>query len=232
MQLYYLLMNIKCSILLFAGMIIGLFSCKNNDSVVQPVLLSGLNVVNASADTLNVYLNGTRQNGLSGIFPAGNSGLLPVPSGLQNYQFKRAGSANVLFSAPLKFDHNTLNSVFVTGESADKVFTTSDNPPYLGTFKDTTGVRFVNASPDAGAVDVFIGDTVKFSSQAYKVPSQFSLTGSGQKKIIVNNSGSGALLLDTIMTFQPNVDYTLFTKGLLNGRGNARFNISRLINTR
>ncbi len=225
-------MNIKASSLFYAAIITGLLSCKNNDSVIRPGLLTGLNVVNATADTLNFYLNGTRQNGLSSVFPAGNSGLLLIPSGLQNYQFKKAGSVNVLFNAPLNFNYNTLNSIYVTGESADKVFKTVDTVPILDTFKFTSGVRFVNAGPDAGIVDVSIGDTVKFRSRAYKSSTIFLLTGSGRKEVKVFISGSATPRIDTTMTFQSNTDYTLFTKGLLNGKGNAAFNVGRLINTK
>jgi hypothetical protein len=223
-------MNTRCSILLFAVVISGLLSCKNNDSVIRPGLLTGLNVVNATADTLNFYVNGTRQNGLSPLYPAGNSGLLLIPSGPQNYQFKKSGRSDILFSAPLSFNYNTLNSMYVTGESADKVFETLDTLPIIDTFKFTTGVRVVNAAPDAGTLDVFIGDTVKFRSRAFKSSSIFWLTGSGQKRVKVYLSGTARL--DTVMTFQSNIDYTLFVKGLLNGKGNAAFNVSRLINTR
>jgi hypothetical protein len=225
-------MNIKCSILFFAVVISGLLSCKNNDSVIRPPLQTGLNVVNATADTLNFYINGTRQNGLSAIYPTGYLGLILIPSGQQNYQFKKAGSPNVLFSAPMSFTFNTLNSIYVTGESADKVFKTLDTLPIIDTFKFTTGVRFVNAAPDAGNLDIFIGDTVKIRSRTFKSSSIFLLTGSGQKRIKVYLSGVATARLDTTMTFQSNIDYTLFAKGLLNGKGNAAFNVSRLINTR
>ncbi|GAC1300436.1 MAG: hypothetical protein NVSMB24_01040 [Mucilaginibacter sp.] len=225
-------MNIRYSILFLTLITGGLLSCKNNDSVIQPPLQTGLNVVNATGDTLNFYVNGTRQNGLSPLYPGGNIGLLLIPSGLQNYQFKKAGSSNVLLSTPQSFTFNTLNSIYVTGESADKVFKTLDTLPLIDTFKFTTGLRFVNAAPDAGNLDVYVGDTVKIRTRPYKSSSIFLLTGSGQKRVRVYLSGATTARLDTTMAFQSNTDYTLFTKGLLNGKGNAAFNVRRLINTR
>lgn len=225
-------MNIRYPILFLTLITGGLLSCKKNDSVIPPPLQTGLNIVNATADTLNFYVNGTRQNGLSPLYPGGNIGLLLIPSGLQNYQFKKAGSPNVLFSAPLSFTFNTLNSIYVTGESSDKVFKTLDTLPIIDTFKFTTGVRFVNAAPDAGNLDVFIGDTIKIRSRPYKSSSIFLLTGSGQKRVRVYLAGAATARLDTAMAFLSNTDYTIFTKGLLNGKGNAAFNVRRLINTR
>jgi hypothetical protein len=224
-------MNTRCVILLLTVVTGGLLSCKNNDSVIRPALQTGLNVVNATADTLNFYINGTRQNELSAIYPTGYLGLILIPSGPQNYQFKKAGSPNVLINAPMSFDYNTHNSIYVTGESADKVFNTLDVLPNIDTFKFTTAVRFVNAAPDAGNLDVFI-DSLEFPGVAYKSFSAFPLMGSGQKRVKVYLSGMATARLDTVMTFQSNIDYTLFTKGLINGKGNAAFNVGRLINTR
>jgi hypothetical protein len=222
-------MNIRYSILFLTLMTGGLLSCKNNDSVIRPALQTGLNVINATADTLNFYVNGTRQNGVSPLYPSGNTGLFLIPSGLQNYQFKKAGNPNVLLSTPTNFTYNTLNSIYITGESADKVFTTRDVPPVIDTFKFTTAVRFVNAAPDAGNLDLFI-DSLKIPGAAYKSFSPFLLMGSGQKRIRVYLSGATIAKLDTTMAFQSNTDYTLFTKGLLNGKGNAAFNVRRLTN--
>jgi hypothetical protein len=79
----------------------GLYSCKNNDEIFQPKVSAFINVVNASADTLNFYLNGTRQNNASSLSPGGQSFYIAVPDGQQNYQFKKPGDFNVLFSVPL-----------------------------------------------------------------------------------------------------------------------------------
>src|ERR1700730_19135848 len=105
-------MNIKCSFLLLIIVMIGLSSCKNNDNVFKTVTYTDLTVVNASADTLNFYLNGTRQNNSSSLYPTGNAAHLSLPSGLQNYQFKKAGSSAVLFSVPLNLAATTYYSLY------------------------------------------------------------------------------------------------------------------------
>src|SRR5665213_1876561 len=134
-------MNTRYLVLFFVLVLAGLLSCKNNDNVFPKVSYTGITVVNASADTLNFYLNGTRQNSASSLFPAGNSGLKIVPSGLQNYQFKKAGRPDVLLSVPLNLTTNTFNSVYVTGETAASIFKTVDTIP-PDTVPLITSVRF------------------------------------------------------------------------------------------
>jgi hypothetical protein len=222
-------MSVKCSVLLFVVAVAGLLSCKNNDNVFPPVKLTGITIINAGPDTLNFYLNGTRQNNTSSIYPAGSSGLLLVPSGSQNYQFKKAGQPNLLFSVPLNLSFNTFNSVYLTGESADKAFETIDTIPRIDTAA-FSAVRFVNAAPDAGNLNVTVGDTVNFKSRAFKSSSIFLLTGPGQKEVKIYLPGVAIPKIDTTIMLQPTLSYTLFAKGLLNGTGNSKFGLGILVN--
>jgi hypothetical protein len=211
-------------LLLFAGML-TIEACKNNDNVFPTVLPSSLNVVNASADTLNFYLNGTRQNNGSSLFPDGQSFYLAIPAGSQNIQFKKNGAFNILFSYPMKLQDSTNNSLYVTGESASGAFNTVD---FLDTTGTQTGVnfklRFVNASPDAGALDVTV-DSGAYKAVAFKTTSSFLLYGSGTKEVKVFHTGSLTAIIDTPIIFQPGHLYTLFSKGLLKGKGPAVFDV-------
>jgi len=223
-------MNNRFSVLFFVAGIIGLASCKNNDEVFAPVVSTYLNVVNASADTLNFYLNGTRQNNSSSLYPTGQSLYLTVPAGQQNYQFKKAGAFVNLFSVPLNLKDSTDYSLYVYGASASQTFTTTDVLLTYTAHPDTTQIRFVNISPDAGSLNVAIGDTLSFSSQAFKSSTPFGLTGGGLKEVKITQVGAVTPLKDTIITFQPGFTYTLFSKGLLNGKGNAAFGIGIALN--
>ena len=223
-------MSCRLSVLLFIVIFSGLISCKNNDQLFKPVVYTYINIVNASADTLNFYLNGTRQNNSSSLYPGGQTFYLPVPAGLQNYQFKKAGNTSVLFSLPLTLQDSVNNSVYLTGETADKSFHTVD-------FLDNTGidsgafakVRFVNAAPDAGSLSLSLNDTLAFSSAAFETTSAFRLISSGQKLVKQYQSGSSLLKTDTV-TFQPNHIYTIYSKGMLNGKGSAAFGLGVAIN--
>jgi hypothetical protein len=223
-------MNTRTSILLFVFALSGLFSCKNNDEVFAPKVSAFINVVNASADTLNFYLNGTRQNNTSSLYPGGQSLYITVPDGEQNYQFKKAGGFNVLFNVPLNLQDSTNTSLYIYGESAGQAFTTNDALLSYTAHPDTTQIRFVNVSPDAGSLNVTVGDTLSFMSQAFKSSTAFALIGGGQKEVKITQVGAVSALKDTTIVFQPGGIYTLISKGLLNGKGNAAFGVGVIIN--
>ena len=59
-------------VVLLAGLITAFLSCKkNNDAPVVSTSIDSLNVVNATANTINLYLNGTRLNNNSNLYPSG-----------------------------------------------------------------------------------------------------------------------------------------------------------------
>jgi len=222
--------NTAYLILFFIVLIIGIASCKNNDEVFVTYGPAHINVVNAGTDTLNFYLNGTRQNNASSIYPGGQSLYLPVPDGQQNYEVKKIGTANFLFSVPLTTADSSNTSLYVYGETANQTFITHDTLVYYKLHLDTTQIRFVNVSPDAGNLTVTVGDTVHFASQAFKASTIFAPTGGGKKEVKIFQAGAATPLKDTSIVFQPGGVYTLFSKGLLNGKGNAAFGVGVIIN--
>jgi Domain of unknown function (DUF4397) len=224
-------MNKRFSVLGFIVAVITVFySCKNNDEVFAKKVTTGLNIVNASVDTLNFFLNGSRLNSTSSLYPLGQTFYLPVPSGTQNYQFKKAGTSVILFSLPENLADSINTTIYVYGSSASETLTTKDNLLTLTAHPDTTQVRFVNVSPDAGTLNVAVGDTVSFNSAAFKSSSAFAYMTNGVKEIKIYQTGTTTLLKDTSIIFQPGYTYTVYSKGLLKGTGNATFNIGVAIN--
>jgi len=213
-------MNIRYTVLFAAA--IAMASCKNNDNVFPKQVSSYLNVVNASADTLNVYLNGTRQNNTTSLFPGGQSLYITVPAGVQNYSFKKAGSPNVLFSVPLNLKDTIHNSIYVTGETAAGSFTSVD-----AAYTDPThaALKFVNASPDAGSLDVAVGDSLKFfQGVSFKLVTPLLPVGGGQKRIRVYLAGAANAAIDTTITIVASKSYALFSEGSINNK-NKTFKI-------
>jgi len=196
--------------------------------VIAAIQTTNLNVVNASADTLNFYQDGTRVNNGSNLIPDGSLGYQTVTSGAQNYQFKKAGSPNTLVDIPLTLDVSTLTvqklySIFIAGETSDKVFLTRDT-----LVNDTTGgasVRFVNASPITGTLDVTIGNTFSYKKMAFKSATGFIHVNSGNSTLTIYQSGSTTPLASGTITLVEGTSYTLFTKGLLNGTGKSAFGV-------
>ena len=219
-------MNSKLLILVVAALVYGLVSCKKTDDVPPFVKTTNLNVINATADTLNFYLNGTRINNSSSLYPLGSSGYLDVAYGEQNYEFKRPRSPVVLFNLPLALDTLKNYSLYIAGSAAEQTFSTIDTLA-----ADTNGrakIRFVNASPDAGNLDVMVGDTVKFKTRAFKTSTVFLPVNAGIKRIRI--SRSGIVKIDETRELLAGRIYTLFTKGSLSGTGNAVFATGLVIN--
>jgi hypothetical protein len=227
-------MNIRLLMVLSAALIIGLASCKKNDDapVVKPI--DSLNIVNASADTFNFYLNGTRLNA-SNILPTGATGYYQIASGAQVYQVKKVFNpatsvVQPIFSLPLTLDPHHYYSLFITGETASQAFITTDALME----DDSTGtclVRFVNASPDAGNLDFVVNGT-KISNQAFKSGSAFVLVTANDTlaPISVYHAGSTTPIISGVYNLTTGTSFTFFSKGILTGTGNSKFGLGALVN--
>jgi hypothetical protein len=224
-------MNTRFIIILFIAAAIGLSSCKNNDNVFTTKASALYKIINGSSDTLNYYLNGTRQNNGSSLVPGGAAFYLAVPVGSENFQFKKNGTSDVLFSVPEKLD--TLNySLYITGLSADQTFKTTDILiPDTTVATDTlTQARFVNASSDIGNLDVYIGDTLKYTNRAFKSTSDFLTFGKGLKRVKVYLAGTTTLQKDTSFVMTDHTIYTIYSYGLKAGKGASKFNVAFTLN--
>ena len=233
-QLYSNNMRTRLFTLLFFAVITGFLSCKDKDLPLPVGATTRLNVTNASADTLKFFINGTRQNQASAIFAGGSTGYLTVLSGTQNYRFSKSNEGfPTLFTTTYSLNTSTFYSIFVGGETADETFLTVDPIVAADTLlaTDTTFttsvIRFVNASSDAGPLEVRVGggDTVHITNAAFKYVGNYTLFTAGKKEIKVYQTGSSTPKIDTTITFSTGNIYTLFTKGQLNGKGNAIFSI-------
>lgn len=221
-------MNIKLPFLLVAILAFGLASCKKTDAPPAAVQTTNLNVTNASTDTLNYYLNGTRVNNASSIYPLGSSGYLGVAVGQQNYEFKSPRSPVVLMSLVLTLDTGKTYSLYVAGRSANLTFSTIDT--LVADTGNLATIRFVNASPDAGKLDVMVGDTVNFKGRAFKTSTVFLPVIAGNKHIRIYQSGSVTPKIDETRMLIAGKVYTLFTKGSLKGTGAAALGTGIVVN--
>jgi hypothetical protein len=228
-------MYIRLLIVVILASVIGLSSCKKNNDAPNVTLTTKLNIINASTDTINFYLNGTRQNNNSSIYPAVSTGYYDVPYGTQDYQFKKMFDTTKsvvqnLFITPQTLDTGKYYSLFITGETADRAFLTIDNLT-ADPKPDTLYLRFVNASPDAGNLDVAVGDTLKFQNVAFKAASDFVVVGSGLKTFKIYSTGSATPLLTSLpVAMGARRLYTIYTKGKPGGTGDSAFGIAITLN--
>ncbi|HVW98082.1 MAG TPA: DUF4397 domain-containing protein [Mucilaginibacter sp.] len=220
-------MNTRLTSFLFIIALTGFFSCKNNDNVLpQEILKGSFKFVNASSNSLNYFLNGTRINSGGSLPPGYATFYFTTPLGQQNFEFKTDGSPDVLFAWPELID--SLNhTLYITGSTADKAFRTNDT-----LFVDTgfVALSFVNAAPDAGSLDVFVGDTLRFSGKEFKSKAAFTPVADGEREIKVFKSGTNTLLADTTFTMNLNHIYTLYSYGQPGGTGNSKFGVGITLN--
>lgn len=209
-------MNNKKVLFLVFVALTGLFACKKGGEAVTNKFINEITLINAGADTLNVYENGTRINNGSTLLPGGQYLDLTVTAGIQRYQFKKAGSANALFEAELNIDSVSSYTVFVAGRSADQTFVLKND---AFTSDTLAHVRFVNASPDAGNINFTIGALPSFTAQAFKSATAFLSVPAGKIFYSMYREGQSTPLASGTITVNKGAYYNLFSKGLINGTG-------------
>jgi hypothetical protein len=241
-------------IIILLTVVASIYGCsKASDTPVATTPATVLNVINTTNDTLNYYLNGTRQNSQSSIYSNGSSGYLSVQSKEQNYQFRKNGSNSVLFSLPLTLDtiHTkygdtviTKNattgattttiarirgySLFVNGEGSDKTFLRLDT---IKVNSDSATVRFVHSAINAPALDLSIGD-ISFKNQSYGGTSQFKAQVAGSNKVItVYLAGGTTVIYTQKITLLVATSYTLYVKGVPGGVGKAALTVGSFVNS-
>jgi hypothetical protein len=247
-------MNIRITIILFVGLIASLAACKNKDLPSPVIPKADVSLVNATADTLNFAVNGTRQNNFSPIYSGGAYGLYII-SGTQNYQVKKDSKPDVLFSGTytlldtsktIKSDTLTVHyhySFFIAGTSADQTFIKFNSTDSAGVIlsRDKTNttamIRFVHAASTIGPLDVIIdkGDTAKVTNFYYKSSSRYFRVTDGIRTVKVTVHGEASPVLDTTLTLEQGSIYTFFAKGIRNGKGSNAFSVNlmtdNLVNT-
>ena len=207
----------KTPLFVFFIALIFVTACNKFDDPPAKLPTTYLNFINASADTLNFYVNGSRLNTLSSTYPLGSSGYIQSPLGEQNYQVKKFGHGEVQLNVPITLDSAGVYSFFATDGTVENSFTTKDS---LYTLPDSvTSIRFVHTSPKLGAVDVTVGDTVKFRARGFKTTSIFVKVGPGIKRIRIYKAGTTQVLSDEERIIQSRRAYTLFIKSGLTDAG-------------
>jgi hypothetical protein len=195
-----------------------LASCAKNDPNPVRNTFVPVNVINAdSAKTVNIYLNGTRQNSSTGILGETSSGYLQIPTGEQTLAFKdlfnsdKFNSPTTLFTLPVNF--KTLKdargySIFMAGTTSDQVIITADT---LKTDKANAMVRFISAASASPALNVYMNDTLRFAVNAFKAVTKYTPVGNGKKAIKVTLPNSTVALYTNTIVFNADSVYTLYS---------------------
>jgi hypothetical protein len=197
---------------------LALVSCsKFDDDDYQPVEVSGLNIIQASPtlELLDVYVDGRRANGLE--FEFGSKiGYLSAYSGNRIFDVAKRNSQTSLKSLQYVLKPQLGYSLFVVNTLANIEFLMlEDNlqKPAAGKAK----VRFVNLSPDAGALSLNVnGATTDIvSSKAFKEYSDFVVIDAAENVSfnIKNTNNTVETALSSIKV-EDGKTYTIYAKGL------------------
>jgi len=216
--------------LLFIAVAISIASCKSSGDVVPYGKPAQLNLINADTTALNVYQNGARINNISTISPGGITGYIPVNFGTTIYQVKKNGAANYLIDGySMKLDTNTFYTLFIGGETADKLFLTNDT---LTTITNNANalIRFVNAANTTASFDFYIGSKLSFLNRAFKSATDFTNITGGTYVVTVYPHGSTTALLSGNVTLTAGFAYTFFVKGIPGTTGLSKFSATLLVN--
>lgn len=221
-------MNLRLTCLFFVAAITGFVSCKNNDNVFPNKNPDAtFKIINASPNTINYFLNGTRLNNGTSLSPGVATLYILTTAGQQNFQFKLDGSPDVLFSWPEKMIDSVNYSLYVTGTTADKAFRTRDT---LIVDSGFASLGFVNASSAAGSLDITVDDALQFKAAPFKYQAKYTRVADGDREIKVYKAGTTTLLKDTTITMNQNHIYTLYTYGTPDATGSSRFGVGITLN--
>jgi hypothetical protein len=193
-------------------------SCqKNNNNQYYSPPAALLTVIQASPDEppLDLLLDNNRVNYWP-IAYGDNIDYFRAFTGKRNVNFYNHGTGSVILRDTIHLNQNTTYSLFMVNTAASPqilLLTDSLAKPSTG----SAGIRFVNLSPDAPAVDLAVtGGAVLVPNKGFKGYSSFTnISGSASYNLEVRQAGT-----TTVLATLPNVTlnssfvYTIWLHGL------------------
>lgn len=194
-------------------------SClKHSDSNDVPTPAGLVTVINTSPDApaQDFYLNNNKVN-LNPIAYGHGLDYSGAYTGKRTVNFYNAGTTTLTKSDTLTVVANRYYSVYLANVLAHPdivVLRDTISQPAAG--KAT--IRLVNLSPDAGAVDLVVNNTVLAANKAYKDASGFvTIGGIGTYTLEVRQAGTTTVLASIAnATIYANSVYTIWLQGLKN----------------
>jgi hypothetical protein len=198
----------------------ALASCVKNDPIITANAGVSVNVINATDEVINFYLNGTRQNSVTGIYPLAANGNVSIPFGSHLFTFRKLFdnqnfvNADTLFTLPVQLDSvgsNTRYSIFTAGLTRSTAFVLKE---VLEPDAKNAKMRFVVASPNTTGLRVFIDGVLFLTGGGFKSSTEFAMLAPGSQKVITILPATGTVPLYTAtITLTEGRIYTLFSQG-------------------
>jgi len=193
-------------------------SCLKNSSAVNPPPSALITVIHASPNepAMDFYLNGDRANASPLTYGTGID-YFSALAGQRTANFFNAGSFTpIVASAPITLEQNMAYSLFLDS-LAPKPGILLLEDTLVKPITGKAGVRFVDLSPDAPAVDLAIqGGTTITTNKSFKGHSSFTLV-TGQSNFtfqVLKHSTSTVLASLTNVSLTNGYLYTVMLEGL------------------
>ncbi|MDB5131049.1 MAG: hypothetical protein JWR02_798 [Mucilaginibacter sp.] len=213
--------NISKTLLTIIGIagLLSLYSCSKVDTTQYtnpPAAL--LTFIQASPDqpTLDFLLDNNKIN-YSPLSYGDNTNYFQAYTGRRNVSFYNHSSGSAILSDTIHLYQNVSYSLFLVNTTANPqilLLTDTVSRPPAG----SAGIRFINVSPDAPAVDLAItGGTVLVPNKGFKGHSSFAnIGGNASYNLEVRRAGTTTVLatLPTV-TLNGGFVYTIWLHGLV-----------------
>jgi hypothetical protein len=195
---------------------VSLSSCLKNSTSVQPPIAL-LSVINASPDApaLDFYLDNNKGNAYAFAFGNGLD-YISAYTGKRTAKFTPAGSNTVYKSDTLTLIQNRYYSLFLANTAGHEEFLLL-NDTIVKPADTKAGIRLINLSPDAPAIDLVIKDgAVVVANKSFKGFSGFvPITATAKYTFEIRQAGTTTVLATlTNITLNNGSLYTVWLQGL------------------
>lgn len=219
---------------LFLASTIAACSDKDNDLVLPAADLS---ITHASYDTeaFDLFVNDDKAS-TEAIKFTNTTNYLSIYSGENSFTIRKAGETDTLKTAKLDLEIGKAYSLFVanakdaenTEGAVDYVLIEDD---LTAPKEDEAKIRLVNMSPDASlTLSVKDSESDLFENVEFQEAADFTGLAADTYTFEVKNATGGVLFSLEDVKIEKGKIYTLWTKGITGGIGNAEFGVKVIVN--
>ncbi|MBC9931927.1 DUF4397 domain-containing protein [Chitinophaga qingshengii] len=223
------------------GGVIGLSSClKQNDPGPQRMNYTGA-IINGAylPSNVDIFNNGGKMN--SGAYKTGNSApFLDLP-GLKTFSFRQLNGVG-LDSVTQQLDSLKYYTIITYNDGTKKFTSRLFQEDFSSLSQSKVNFRFINLSPNAGAVDLYINNKKVAENQPFSVNASWQSVDpfSNSVEYYVTVAGETAQLVkgtsrqssgSTQVAFQPGYAYTIYLAGAKDSTGDNKLQLYYLSHT-
>ena len=202
--------------LCLVALVLFMASCLDDDdsqNQVTPVAYVSIYHASPNAPELDVIVDDRQVNRLDF---TDYTGYLNFYTGERNFRINPFNASNSLIDTTITFTDGAFYSVFIVNNLPNVetlAVRDSSDAPAEGKAK----IRFINLSPDAGALDVTDGDSSLFQTREFKKPSHFIEVDAASSSFVLQKAGSSdELVTVSDINLRPGRFYTIIARGFAN----------------